>query len=45
MTAKEAMKYINCPTCRRRLLVLRQVRSVVCACGARVGAAVIGNDV
>jgi hypothetical protein len=31
-----SMKFISCPSCRRRLLVLPAIRSLLCACGKRI---------
>jgi len=30
------MRFVSCPKCRRRLLILPAVRSLVCACGLRL---------
>jgi hypothetical protein len=31
-----SLRFISCPSCRRRLLILPAIRSLVCACGKRI---------
>jgi hypothetical protein len=38
-----ALRSVACPGCRRQLRILRSVRSVVCACGARLVADVLAQ--
>jgi hypothetical protein len=41
------LRYLSCPSCRRRLLILPAVRSLVCACGKRIegaGSVLAMND-